>query len=260
MKVKVRKKARPNANPLSENVTGDPPIKTWLEHNEIYFDTVLSVILTLAGIIISIATLIHGYQSSKDEAMLNMPMFNVARDIADGPIVVDGITVSTDKVTEYRIYNQGGELSTGRAIGARILTISMWEGDQNVAKVNFEVNDTFIRTVVRYNPSEKSFTFYQHIHDTDAGKMVKQIKELLIQDYPYHIEIFWIDYADITFSDYKGDRHRTLIDLYDGENVPVINKETDGYLIGFYSDGIVEIYEEIQTKLDHALTLYVNKP
>lgn len=254
MKAKVRKIPKAPLVAEAENNNGKKTVKEWLEDNKIYFETVLSVTLTIAGIIISVFALIHGYNVAEDEAMLNMPLFNVTQNYVDGSVTIDGITYSADQAVEYKIYNQGGELSNGQASGLRILTVSMWDKDyENVARASFVVSGTFISAGGRYDPSERSFAIYRDERNYEAGRMVDQIENLLIQNYPYRFEVFWVDYAEVSYSDYRGDQHTVLIDLYDGTDVSYSNIEHDGYLYDFYSGDAASTYEMIRASIDSAL-------
>jgi hypothetical protein len=254
MKVKVERIPKTQTPEKAENLSSKRTLKKWLEDNKIYFETVLNVTLTIAGIIISVFALLHGYEAAKDELMLNLPLFNVTQKYVHGSVTVDGITYSTDQAVEYKIYNQGGELSNGQASGFRILTVSAWDAEsENVANFSFEVSDTFLHAGGQYEPTERSFTLYRDKNDYDAGRMVDQIEALLIKDYPYRFNVYWVDYASISYSDYRGDTHKVMFDLYDGSNVPYSNTEPDGHLFGFYSDDIDSVYSTIREKIDLAL-------
>ena len=232
-------------------------IKQWLIDNKIYFETWVSVCLTFAGIFVSVATFFQSCQVANDEAMLNMPLFNIKQEVVHDPNIegaIEGVYGDFDK---YTIMNQGGGLTNGEVEGIRLLNIAFIDPLDYSKKIEytFEIDGQFLSTYSQYSydPDNRTFTLYSKQNNYALSRIIDKIEERLIEEYPYKITITYFDCAKITFCDFRGDAHILWYDLVDGSSIEYVDVKTDGYISELYLGDFDMIYDRIKNVIDEKI-------
>lgn len=242
---------------LNNSDKTEKSVKQWLIDNKIYFETLVSVCLTFAGIIVSLATLFQSCDAANDEIMLNMPLFNIKQEYVTDPNIEGAIEGVTGTYIEYTIMNQGGELTNGEAEGVTFLYISLIDPKDysNVIDISFEIEGQFLTSFNRYNydPEKRTFTLYRHAGDYDMMRVIDDIEAHLLNDYAYKNSIYYVDCAKVSFCDFRGDTHVLWYELSDGTFKEYFDTKTDGYVTRLYSENFDFIYSKIKDAIDKKL-------
>ena len=212
MKVKVRKK---NVEPAKkgEQVTeaDKKTLVKWLEDNKIIFETLLAVTLSVASLVVSVMSVWQEWVKADNESKLNMPIFSITEKFVEEPEIGEDSLLS-NYYTEYRIVNQGGELSSGKAEFFQLLEVRCHSENSEMKTINYIYGDV-LATWVYYDPDAKTFT-NRRSRDTHLNRIQFAIEQRLKNEYPdceFYVSIS--DYAKVTYKDYKNKEHEECYDL-----------------------------------------------
>ena len=216
MKVKVRAKKGDPALTLNQSVKKKKAaILRKLEENKIIFETLLPIMISVISLVVSIIALYQSCQCSSDELMLKLPRFNITQQWIRKEIEIDGRSYPEELLLEYEIINQGGDLTSGKADVFQIITISGKPDDETKEAVTekFTIFSPFYEMRFFYAPDTKRFKIYRHACNDNIAKMdsLEQSLESATPGYDYSYSI--IDYAKVTYTDYRGDVHEEYYDL-----------------------------------------------
>lgn len=253
MKVKVRKKKR-NAPKMdhNDNIKKKNMIIEFLEKNKILF--------SVAALIISIITLVHGCQTVRNESKLNLPLFTIKQQYIRTEPIIDGLHYPEEFLIEYEIVNQGGELTSGEIQLFQMLCLSGHTDDYSEEiSVKYRLYGSFLSSNSFYEPDTKRFIAYQHINN-DIYYTADSIAARLKNEYPnFH---FWLNlenYAKLTYTDYQGKQHEEYYDIEDRKQIdnpdPVsIWTPRTGHIDNFYTTSEDDLFNIISTDVAKILT------
>lgn len=228
--------------------------KQWLETNQVYFETIMNVILALMGLIVSIVVAIfslsyekNALEIQKQQAsianQLNMPVFNVIKDYTESDICVS-------------IINSGGNITNGYLHAETKLEIIVLDTNYKT-KAIIVLDDThlFNTSYSFYNVQTKSFTISKKGEPATTFELQNYLNEQLHRDYDaYYFTIILDDYINIQYNDFQGLSHNEWYWLFGGElfNVSqIVPDRHDHFNIDTMT--IEEIYDKIKNNLDDVL-------
>lgn len=205
--MKKRSKVIFNKNTKELEIREKFSLKKWLQDNKIYFETLMTISLTLMGVIVSVISLsidktVADIQREQLEfnRLLNMPVFNVVSTKHREEYTVDGIRYAP--CMEYEIVNNGGNIYDGYLRTESRVEVIVENGEQEILIV-LENNQRFLKSYSYYNANRKSFTI-----KCDFDNRYIELKKYLYDTFKeQNIFINTIDYINIQYNDIEHNFH-----------------------------------------------------
>lgn len=238
----------------------DPIFKNWLNNNKIYFETIMTLSLTIMGVLISILSLTFQHKSNELQEMqalvetqLNMPIFNISQTPYHEEYVVDGITYPAG--TEVYIINNGGNISNGYLKAEAKIEILVHDKEYNsIGSVVLENTQRYMKSYSYYDAQTKSFTIKVNF-DLRTVELRTFLYNQLHNEYEdYIFTILIADYLNIQYYDFQNVFHNEWYELSGGElfkRSPVVSKQYKSLQVNAMTNE--EVYSEIKELLDTLL-------
>lgn len=204
-----------NKNTKELEVKEKNSFKKWLKDNKIYFETIMTISLTLMGIVVSFISLsidktVADIQKEQLELqhLLNMPVFNVSSIRHREEYIVDGIIYAP--CMEYEIVNNGGNIYDGYLKTKGRVEVTVENEEQDILIV-LENSQRFLKSYSYYNANRKSFTI-----KSDFDNRYIELKNYLhdaFKEQNLFISIDTIDYINIQYYDIEHNFHNEWYEL-----------------------------------------------
>lgn len=247
--------------PTSKNCKLQNSVKKWLSNNKIYFDTLMTLALTVMGVCISLVSCQYekrAVEIQKAESIvteqLNMPIFNISKDYYD-EYIENGIIYPTGQ--KVCVINNGGNISEAYLDAEyKIQLVVLDENYDQVAVVALEDTSRYNKSFSYYDARSKSFTIM--IESTPRDLDLRYfIDEQLAADYSkYHITMLNCDYFHIQYHDFKNEFHSEWYALSNGDLInwsPIDTNKQDA--VHFESMSNQDIYNRLKEMLEEVLVV-----
>ena len=210
--MKVRKKK--NKNLIYNENTKLIEIKTdtkskfqiFLERKKIYFETIMMLVLSLAGVIVSIV-------SVKVAMVANDISLNEQRieDLEKQPSFIFDVEADEER-TKYLIKNVGGDIKYGNVFGDEVLIIAVYNEQYDyLGKGYILLGGYFEKDYSTYNFETNCFELYSTLEPKPVIKWIDKIEQLLIEQ-GFFCGIECTEYFDFMYTDYKQEMiQKTMI-------------------------------------------------
>lgn len=260
MKVKVRKKNIEHVE-KSEQVTetNKKLLVKWLEENKIIFETLLAVTLSVASLVVSVMSVWQEWIKADNETKLNMPIFSIKQEFVVEEPEIDEDYRLPDYFIEYKIVNQGGELSSGKADFFQMLEVRCHPENSEMKTIKYKIYGAILDSKVYYDPDDQTFTVRKTL-ENDWYRIGESIEESLKNEYPdCEFYLFIYDYAKVTYKDYRNKEHEEYYDLDERCQIddPAPISITEGsytHLSRFYSLTEDELYGIIKADVEEEIS------
>lgn len=236
--------------------------KNWLNNNKIYFETIMTLSLTIMSILISFVSLSFQQKSNElqekqalIEAQLNMPVFNVSQTFYNEEYVIDGVSYPAG--IEVNIINNGGNISNGYLDADAKIEILVHDKEYNSKGfVVIENIQRYMRGYSYYDAKTKSFTIKKDF-DMRNIELRSFLYDQLHNDYEnYSFTILMTDYINIQYNDFQNQFHNEWYELSGGElfkRSPVVSEQYKSLQINTMTNE--EVYLEIKELLNSLLDI-----
>lgn len=184
----------------------DNKFKVCLENNKIYFETIMMLIISIAGIIVSVVGVrvdIVANNISLEEKRIE--------DLEKQPSFVYN-TVADDNGIRHIIENVGGDIKYGNVICDKILIVSIYnENYEYIGKGYIILIGYFEINCSQYNFETKSFEVYSNLEPKPVYDWIDKIENVIISE-GYFCNIECKKQFDFYYTDYKKeDVNKTMI-------------------------------------------------
>lgn len=172
-------------------------VQLFLEHNKIYFETIMMLILSFAGIIVSIVGV-------KVAMVANDISLNEQRieDLEKQPAFVLDIETDKEKL-KYSIKNVGGDIKYGNVFGAEVLLVTVYNEQYDyIGKGYIFLGGYFEYDFSIYNFDTNSFELYRTLEQKPVINWINKIEKMIIEQ-GFFCGIESTEYFDFTYTDYK---------------------------------------------------------
>ncbi len=238
----------------------EPSFKNWLNNNKIYFETIMTLSLTMMGVLISIVSLSFQQKSNElqekqalVEAQLNMPVFNISESYYEEHII-DGISYPAG--SEVNIINNGGNISNGYLNADGKIEIIVHDEEYNdKGTIVIENLQRYLKGYSYYDAKTKSFTIKKSV---DFGNLRLRyfLNEQLHNEYEsYNFTILITDYINIQYNDFQNQFHNEWYELNGGEllkRTPIASNQYKSLQVNTMTTE--EVYLEIKELVDALLS------
>ena len=209
LKKKKRKNIIYNENTKTIEIKNDTESKfqLFLEQKKIYFETIMMLILSLAGGIVSIVGI-------KVAMVANDISLNEQRieDLEKQPSFVLE-TEADEKKIKYFIKNVGGDIKYGNVFGDEVLIVSIYNRQYDYIGKGYIFLDGYLeKDYSTYNFEINCFELYSTLEAKPVTKWIDKIQKIIIQQ-GFFCGIECTEYFDFTYKDYKQKLiQKTMID------------------------------------------------
>lgn len=182
---------------VKEKEDTERKIKIFLEQKKIYFETIMMLVLSIAGIIVSIV--------SVNVAMVaNDISLNEQRiaDLEKQPSFILDIEADDEKL-KYIIKNVGGDIKDGNVLGDEVFIVSIYtEQYDYLGKGYIYLGNYFSDDFSQYDFETKSFELYSTLERKPVLEWMDKIEKIIIeQGYFCGMEVGQC--LDFHYKDYK---------------------------------------------------------
>lgn len=243
--------------------------KEWLESfrrllkkNKIFFETVMTLALTVMGIMVSVVSCQYQKASlelqeaqSLIEEQLNMPAFTLShkREPTAGEWS-ERLYYSMD------IINTGGRITNGTVIAEPQIEVAMVDNYYNeLAIISLRFRDYYERNVISYDGENQRFSMKQ-VYDFPFWELITLIETNLDKDFPdRHFTVLFRDDINIMYSDIKGEYHNEWYGVNVGDlyaiSEPSSNQSKELFISQIQNGEITheQIYAEIKEMLQEEI-------
>lgn len=237
-----------------------PSFKNWLNNNKIYFETIMTLSLTMMGVLISIVSLSFQQKSNElqekqalVEAQLNMPVFNISQTSYHEEYVIDGIRYPAG--TEVNIINNGGNISNGYLNADAKIEILVHDKEYNsIGAVVIENTQRYMKGYSYYDARTKSFTIKKDFDLRNVELRTFLHNQLHSEYEDYSFTILTTDYLNIQYNDFQNQFHNEWYELSGGElfkRSPVVSDQYKSLQVNTMTNE--DVYLEIKEFLDSLL-------
>lgn len=178
----------------------------FLERKKIYFETIMMLILSLAGVILSIV-------SVKVAMVANDISLNEQRieDLEKQPSFVFNIEADEEKM-KYLIKNVGGDIKYGNVFGDEVLIIAVYNEQYDyIGKGYILLGGYLEKDYSTYNFETNCFELYSTLEPKPVTDWVDKIEKLIIEQ-GFFCGIECTEYFDFMYTDYKQEMiQKTMI-------------------------------------------------
>lgn len=234
-------------------------LKQWLKNNKIYFETLMTIALTIMGICVSIASLflqkysveLQREQTSLTE-QLNMPSFNIYEEYRAGDFMYPS-------GTEISIFNNGGNITNGSlSADQRIEIIVMDRAFNKIGEISLINTQRFPKNFSYYDAQNKKFTIIREIvtyidDDVLEWFLINQLNS------NYESCLFSVsitEYVNIRYKDFQGNIHNDWNKLENSKLFACEPIDTENCIcLKFSSISNDDIYNVIAEYIDEIIDL-----
>mgnify|MGYP000014903231 FL=1 len=170
--------------------------QVFLEKKKIYFETIMMLILSIAGTIISIV-------SVKVAMVANDISLNEQRieDLEKQPSFV--LDMESDEKNSYTIRNVGGDIKFGNVIGEEVLIIAIYDEQYDYIGKGYILLDGFFeKDYSTYNFETNCFELYRTPDPKPVVNWMDKIENLIVEQGLF-CGIECTEYFDFMYTDYK---------------------------------------------------------
>ena len=209
LKKKKRKNIIYNENTKTIEIKNDTESKfqLFLEQKKIYFETIMMLILSLAGGIVSIVGI-------KVAMVANDISLNEQRieELEKQPSFVLETEADEEKM-KYFIKNVGGDIKYGNVFGDEVLIVSIYNRQYDYIGKGYIFLDGYLeKDYSTYNFETNCFELYSTLEAKPVTKWIDKIQKIIIQQ-GFFCGIECTEYFDFTYKDYKQKLiQKTMID------------------------------------------------
>ncbi len=244
-----------NKNTNELGLQENKSLKNWLQENKIYFETIMTISITLMGIIVSFISLsidknIADIQKEQLELqrLSIMPIFNVSSTKRREEYVVDGIRY--DPCIEYEIVNNGGNIYDGYLRAEGRIEIIVKNGEQDILII-LRNKQRFLKSYSYYNANSQSFVIKRDFDNRNIE--LKNYLYNIFMEKNINAKVVVIDYINIRYTDIEKNFHNEWYEL-NGDELLVRQPEIGDYIMSLQvntmkneeiSDKILKIINEI---------------
>ncbi len=170
-----------------------------LEKNKIYFETIVMIIVSVAGILVSIA----GIQVSKMSNEISINSQNI-ENLEKQPYFVLSKEYTDDKEIVI-MKNTGGTIHDGNVFMDKILMVSISNDNyEYIGKGYIYLNNYPTNRFSTYDADNKQFEFHQELKPKPLSDLIDMINNAILKR-GYYSSIEIMDLYDLSYIDYKHD-------------------------------------------------------
>lgn len=240
----------------SQNKKKESALKIWLADNRIYFETIMTISLTIMGVCISIISLSIEKRSVEIQEQQNMPAFGISQKYADECITESGLYFPARY--EIEIVNYGGYISNAYLEAHSLLEVELFD-NHNMRRANIVIEDTegYVVGKSHYSAERKSFTIMREKEKHFQSLLLElYLKEELDADFKeYSFIISPVEYVNIKYLDFSGISHDEWYKLYGSDLVKDEKVSTDCRGVKFETMENAYIYSVVQELLEDELEI-----
>lgn len=181
-------------------------LQLFLERNKIYFETIMMLALSIAGIIVSIVSVrvaITANEISLDEKMI--------ADLEKQPAFVYNQELDGERI-KYIINNVGGDIKYGNVFVDKVLIVTIH--DENfyyIGKGYIFLKGYWENSFSTYDRETNSFELYYNLEPKPVWKWIEKVEEV-IKSQGFYCNIESAEYFDFMYTDYKQEMiNKTMI-------------------------------------------------
>lgn len=194
-------------------------LQVFLERKKVYFETIMMLAVSIAGIIVSIVGVkvaMVANDISLDEKRIG--------DLEKQPAFIFDKEADEQKM-KYIIKNVGGDIKYGNVMGDKVLIITIYNEKYDYLGKGYVFLGGYLdRSFSEYNFETKSFELYSILEPKPIREWRDKIKNLIVNE-GFFCEIECTEYFDFMYTDYKQEMiQRDMI--VQGEIIK--NKENTG--------------------------------
>ena len=224
----------------------------FLEQKKIYFETIMLLILSFAGVIVSIVGV-------KVAMVANDISLNEQRieDIEKQPSFVFDVEAEEDRM-KYIIKNTGGDIKCGNVFGDVVLIIAIYDEQyEYLGKGYILLGGYFEKDYSTYNFGTNCFELYSTLEPKPVIEWIKKI-EKLIEETGFYCGIECTEYFDFMYTDYKQETIQKTMIVQQGIIKDIENTGDYEFKIRVNIEDLEneQIYNEITEQLDRLVQWY----
>lgn len=173
-------------------------MKSCLERNKIWFETIFVLVLTITSICVACSANVISRQQVHIDDSTHLPNFNVSATKLDENFIFSDSSYSS----VMEIKNSGGYIKNSTAVFQGVLTVYSIEEPQK--KWYFKIQNYSYPEKVFYNSEKNVFDFYRS--SIDSARILKGLDSYLRQ---YDDSLYFAIYetVSIEYTDYKSIQH-----------------------------------------------------
>lgn len=181
-------------------------LQLFLERKKIYFETIMMLAVSIAGIIVSIVSVnvaIAANDISLDEKRI--------ADLEKQPSFIFDSEADEDKV-KYLIRNVGGDIKYGNVFGDEVLIVAIYDGNYDYLGKGYVFLGGYLeQDFSTYDFDTKCFELYSTLEPKPVTEWVDKIQNLIINE-GFYCGIECTKYFDFMYTDYKQEAvQKTMI-------------------------------------------------
>lgn len=181
-------------------------LQLFLERKKIYFETIMMLAVSIAGIIVSIVSVnvaIVANDISLDEKRI--------ADLEKQPSFIFDLEADEDKV-KYLIRNVGGDIKYGNVFGDEVLIVAIYDGNYDYLGKGYVFLGGYLeQDFSTYDFDTKCFELYSTLETKPVTEWVDKIQNLIINE-GFYCGIECTKYFDFIYTDYKQETvQKTMI-------------------------------------------------
>ena len=221
--------------------------QTFLERKKIYFETVMMLALSIAGVIVSIV-------SVKVAMVANDISLNEQRieDLEKQPAFILDIEADEDKM-KYVIKNVGRDIKYGNVFGDVVLIVAVYDEQYDYLGKGYILLGGYLeKDFSTYDFETNSFEMYSTLEPKPVTQWVDKIQEIIIEQ-GFFCGIECTEYFDFMYTDYKQEMIKKTM-VVQGEIIKDIENTGDyEFKIRVDIDDLEneQICSEIKEQLEH---------
>lgn len=180
--------------------------KSFLTRNKIYFETIMMLAVSIAGIIVSIVG-VNVAITSNNISLEEKKIENLEKQ----PAFIYDTETDSDKIT-YFIKNVGGNIKYGNIFGDEVLIISIYNKNFDyIGKGYIYLDGYFKENFSTYDFETNRFELYSNMEPKPIINWINKIQQLINAE-GYFCGIECTKYFDLIYTDYKQETiQKTMI-------------------------------------------------
>lgn len=193
--------------------------KALLEKNKIYFETIMMLIISIAGIIVSVV----GIRVDVAANNISLEEKRIV-DLEKQPSFVYDV-VADEYEAKYIVKNVGGDIKFGQAICDEVLIVSVYDDYDYIGKGYVYFNDYFEKDFSEYDFETNSFMFTSNLEPKPITQWVEKIDSILKEE-GFSCSFECTNCFYFTYKDYKQEEIRRTMFLHGGKFYDVDDSES----------------------------------
>lgn len=182
----------------------------FLERKKIYFETIMMLILSFAGVIVSIVSV--KVAMTANDISLNEQRIE---DLEKQPAFIFDVEADEERM-KYIIKNVGGDIKYGHVLGDVVLIIAVYDEQYEYLGKGYVFLGGYLeKDFSTYDFETNSFEMYRTLEPKPVIAWMDKIEELIIEQ-GFFCGIECTEYFDFMYTDYKQEMIRKIMIVQGG--------------------------------------------